>query len=98
MPFAALIAAGIVARRDSESRARKLLFAALNAVWPAWLRSTSVRQLPIPDFWLGVAPASIWSAATMLGAEMARGTVPPALLFGGVTVVVEQALHVLVRK
>ena len=34
----------------------------------------------------------------MLRDELARGTVHPAFLFGGVALVVEQALEVLVRS
>jgi hypothetical protein len=94
--FVALVAAGIATRRDREAHARWLLLATLVVVWPAWFRFRHwFPSVPRPDIWFAVVLSYLWIGVAIARDRMVRGTVHPVLLWGGLGVVVEQALEVL---
>ena len=93
--FAALVAAGIVARRDRDSRARWLLLATLVAIRPTLFRFRHwLPDATSPDIWFGVVLSYGWIVVAMLRDKLSRGAVHPGLLFGGGAVILEQSLEV----
>lgn len=94
--FVALVAAGIITRRDREAHARWLLLATLVVIWPAWFRFRHwFPAVPRPDVWFGVILAFSWIVVAMIRDKLARGTVHPVLLLGGSAVILEQSLELL---
>lgn len=89
--FVALVAAGIVTRRDREAHARWLLLATLVVLWPAWFRFRHCfPSVPRPDLWFGIALPYVWIAAAAMHDRLVRGAVHPVLALGGLAVVLEQ--------
>ena len=66
--------------------------------WGAVRRSGRHQNRSPTRLRVACAVAVFWIVVAMLRDELARGTVHPAFLFGGVALVVEQALEVLVRS
>lgn len=94
--FVALVAAGIVARRDREAHARWLLLATLVLIWPAWFRWRHwFPSVPQPEVWFALVLADAWIIIAMLRDRVVRGAVHPVLKWGGLAVIVEQSLEVL---
>ena len=94
--FVALVAAGIVTRRNREAHARWLLLATLVVIWPAWFRFRHLFPgVPRPDVWFALVLADVWILVAMVRDRMTRGAVHPVLAWGGTAVVVEQSLELL---
>jgi hypothetical protein len=90
--FAALVGAAIALRRDSQSHKRLMLLATLSILDAAvarlpfdFLRSSSWTYLPTTDVLLVVA---------MLYDVASRRTVHQAYIWGGLLLVIEQALRI----
>lgn len=93
--FVALVACGILARRDREAHARWLLLATLVVAWPAWFRWRHwFPAVPRPDIWFAVVVPYLWVGVAMLRDRAVRTAVHPVLKFAGVAVVLEQSLEV----
>lgn len=94
--FAALVTAGILARRDREAHARWMLLATLHLVWPAWFR---VRHyfptVPQPEVWFGFVLPYLWIGVAAARDYRVRKSVHPVFRWGGTAVVVEQGLELL---
>lgn len=94
--FVALVAAGIVARRNREAHARWLLLATLVVAWPAWFRLRHYfPDVPRPDIWFAVVLAYVWIPVAMVRDRMTRAAVHPVLAYGGLVVIAEQSLEVM---
>jgi hypothetical protein len=93
--FVALVTAGIIARRDREAHARWLLLATIVVLWPAWFRFRHYfPSVPRPDIWFAVVLAYSWILVAAGRDWVTRGRVHPVLLWGGLAVIIEQALEV----
>lgn len=93
--FVALVAAGIVARRDREAHARWLLLATLVVAWPAWFRFRHYFPgVPRPDLWFAVVLAYVWIPVAVVRDRVTRGYVHPVLVWGGLAVIAEQSFEV----
>lgn len=94
--FVALVAAGIVQRRDRDAHARWLLLATLVVLWPAWFRFRHwFPSVPRPDVWFAVVLADAWIVVAMLRDRLTRGAVHPVLAWAGTAIIAEQTLEVL---
>jgi len=92
--FVALVAAGLVARRDREAHPRWLLLATLLVVWPAWFRVRHwFPQIPHPDLWFGVVLPMAWVMVAIIRDRVVRGAVHPVLLFAGTGLILEQGFE-----
>ncbi|MEP6571912.1 MAG: hypothetical protein ABJD11_04425 [Gemmatimonadota bacterium] len=94
--FVALVAAGIIARRDREAHARWLLLATLMVAWPAWFRLRHYFPgVPRPDVWFALVLAFVWIPVAAIRDRISRGTVHPVLAWGGLAIIAEQSCEVL---
>ena len=92
--FVALVAAGVVARRNREAHSRWMLLATLLVIWPAWFRFRHwFPQVPHPDFWFGVALPMAWVVVAIIRDRVVRGAVHPVLLFAGTGLILEQGFE-----
>jgi hypothetical protein len=94
--FVALVAAGIMARRDREAHARWLLLATLVVAWPAWFRFRHYfPDVPRPEFWFAIVLAYVWIPVAAIRDRMTRGAVHPVLAWGGFAIIAEQTFEAL---
>lgn len=94
--FVGLVTAGIVARRDREAHARWLLLATLVVAWPAWFRFRHYfPDVPRPDIWFALVLAYIWIPVAAIRDRVTRGAVHPVIAWGGLAIITEQSLEVL---
>jgi hypothetical protein len=94
--FVALVAAGIMSRRNREAHARWLLLATLVLIWPAWFRWRHwFPSVPQPEIWFAFVLADAWIIVAMARDRIVRGAVHPVLKWGGLAVIAEQSLEVL---
>jgi hypothetical protein len=92
--FMALVAAGVVARRDREAHSRWLLLATLLVIWPAWFRFRHwFPNVPHPDLWFGVVLPMAWVMIAIIRDRVVRGAVHPVLLFAGSGLILEQGFE-----
>jgi len=92
--FVALVAAGIVARRDREAHPRWLLLATLLVIWPAWFRFRHwFPQAPRPELWFGFVLPMAWIMIAIVRDRFVRGAVHPVLLFAGTGLILEQGFE-----
>lgn len=92
--FVALVAAGIVARRDREAHPRWLLLATLLVVWPAWFRFRHwFPQVPRPELWFGIVLPMAWVMIAIIRDRLVRGAAHPVLLFAGTGLILEQVFE-----
>jgi hypothetical protein len=92
--FVALVAAGVVARRDREAHPRWLLLATLLVVWPGWLRFRHwFPKVPNPELWFGVVMPMTWVTVAIIRDRFVRGAVHPVLLFAGTGLILEQCFE-----
>ncbi len=94
--FVALIAAGIMDRRDRDAHARWMLLATLVVLWPAWFRFRHwFPSVPRPDVWFALVLADLWIIVAMARDRLTRGAVHPVLAWAGSAVILEQSFEVL---
>ena len=92
--FVALVAAGIVTRRNREVHARWLLLATLVVLWPAWFRFRHwFPSVPRPDVWFALVLPYAWIIVAMIRDRITRGAIHPVLAWGGTAVILEQSLE-----
>ncbi len=94
--FAALVAAGVVARRDREAHPRWLLLATLLVIWPAWFRFRHwFPTVPNPELCFGFVMPMSWVVVAIIRDRFVRGAVHPVLLFAGSGLILEQGFELL---
>jgi hypothetical protein len=94
--FVGLVTAGYWARRTPESHARWMLLATLVVIWPAWFRFRHwLPWVPRPEIWLALVLADAWIVVSVIRDRVVRGAVHPVLLWGGLFVILEQTMEVL---
>jgi hypothetical protein len=92
--FVALVAAGIIVRRDREAHPRWMLLATLLVIWPAWFRFRHwFPNVPRPELWFGVVLPMAWVMIAIGRDYFVRGAIHPVLLFAGTALIVEQGFE-----
>jgi hypothetical protein len=94
--FGSFVAAGFIFRKIPKVHKRLLLLATIVLLWPAWFRFRHYfPSVPRPDIWFGVVLADSLILIAWMADKATYGKVHPALLYGGLLVILEHIFEVL---
>ncbi len=94
--FGGFVILGFVYRRKPAFHKRFMLLATIVLLWPAWFRFRHYfPSVPRPDIWFGVVLADSLIILAWIADKVTYGKIHPALLYGGLFIILENTLEVL---
>jgi hypothetical protein len=94
--FAILVGLGYKYRKKPKIHKRLLLLATIVLLWPAWFRFRHFfPSVPRPDIWFAVVLADSLIILSWLADKLTYKKIHPVLLYGGIFIITEHALEVL---